>query len=129
MDVTIDESSAIPVYRQLVHQVVRAILDGHMGAHAPLPTIRQLATDLDITPATVAKVYQILEGGRLVATAGRRGTFIHEQAQENAKRFLHNEVGNQFRDFLNEQMRFGISPADLKHFIQNELEDFSRRTA
>lgn len=127
MDVSIDDSSAIPVYRQLVQQVVRAVVDGKLANPDPLPTIRQLAADLDITPATVAKVYQILEGATIIATAGRRGTFVHEQARDHAMRFLRHEMQNQFREFLGEQIGNGIPPAELKRFVIAELADFTRR--
>lgn len=127
MDVSIDDSSAIPVYRQLVQQVVRAVVDGRLASPDPLPTIRQLAADLDITPATVAKVYQILEGATIIATAGRRGTFVHEHARDHAMRFLRHEMQNQFREFLGEQIGNGIPPAELKRFVIAELADFTRR--
>lgn len=127
MDVSIDEGSAIPVYRQLVQQVVKAVGDGSLRPGDPLPTIRQLAGDLDVTPATVSKVYQILEGAGIIATAGRRGTFVHGAAVANAGRFLSREMEIRFREFVDEQLQAGIAFADLKRFVHKELSDSNRR--
>ncbi len=129
MDVSIEESSAIPVYRQLVQQVVKAVGDGRMRPGDPLPTIRQLADDLDLTPATVSKAYQILEGAGIVATAGRRGTFVHVEAPANVGRFLSREMEIRFREFVEEQLQAGIAFADLKRFVTKELTDSNRRNS
>ncbi len=127
MDVSIDEGSAIPVYRQLVKQVVRAVGEGSLRPGDPLPTIRQLASDLDVTPATVSKVYQILEGAGIIATAGRRGTFVHGEASANVGRFLSREMEIRFREFVDEQLQAGVAFADLKRFVNKELSDSNRR--
>ena len=50
-----------------------------------LPSIRQLATDLDLNNKTVAKAYRLLERDAVIQTRGYRGTFIHPDAIENCK--------------------------------------------
>ena len=43
-----------------------------------LPTIRQLAADLGLAKGTVAKAYEILESDAVIATRGRKGSFVLE---------------------------------------------------
>lgn len=43
-----------------------------------LPTIRQLAADLGLAKGTVAKAYEMLEADGVIATRGRRGSFVLE---------------------------------------------------
>ncbi len=49
----------------------------------PLPSIRQLANDLDINSKTVAKAYKLLERDKIIVTKGYRGTFVHADAKSN----------------------------------------------
>lgn len=50
--------------------------DGRLAAGAPLPTVRALARDLRLSPATVAAAYRLLRLRGLLSTGGRRGTRV-----------------------------------------------------
>ena len=49
----------------------------------PLPAIRQLATDLQLNPNTVAKSYRLLERDAVIETHGRHGSFVHQQGKKH----------------------------------------------
>jgi GntR family transcriptional regulator len=83
MKILIDTANAQPVYEQIVQRVEQAILSGELAPGKPLPPIRQLANDLELNPNTVARAYQQLERNQIVATAGRRGTFVDPDALEH----------------------------------------------
>jgi DNA-binding transcriptional MocR family regulator len=64
-----------PLYRAIADQIVAAVADGRIAPGAQLPTVRDLAWDLKISPGAVARAYRIAtEKGALEATVGR-GTF------------------------------------------------------
>jgi GntR family transcriptional regulator len=81
MDMTIDTASVEPVYEQIARQVRQGVLKGGLLPGSPIPTIRQLAHDLDLNPNTVAKAYRMLESERVILTAGKKGTFINRNAE------------------------------------------------
>lgn len=54
-----------------------AIRAGALGPGQPLPTVRDLATALDVSPSTVAAAYRELRWRGLAAGAGRRGTRVN----------------------------------------------------
>lgn len=76
MIVHVDATSPVPVFEQLRAQIERLIASGQLRAGSKLPTIRQLANDLDVARGTVNKVYDALARDGLVETAGRHGTIV-----------------------------------------------------
>src|SRR5215217_3874647 len=54
-------TSGIPIYRQLLDQLRAQILGGHRPADSFLPSVRQVAQNLQINPMTVSKAYSLLE--------------------------------------------------------------------
>ena len=57
----LDVRSGVPVYRQIIDQILGAIAGGTLAGGDQLPTVRQLAVDLAINPNTVIRAYRELE--------------------------------------------------------------------
>src|SRR5687767_12848195 len=72
----LDGASGVPVYRQLIDQVLVAIASGTLQPCDQLPTVRQLAVDLSINPNTVVRAYRELEIRGILTTQQGTGTFI-----------------------------------------------------
>lgn len=80
MDITIDESSAVPPYEQVRLRIAGLAAAGTLAAGEKLPTVRALATDLGLAVNTVARAYRELELAGLVETRGRLGTVVTARA-------------------------------------------------
>lgn len=83
MEIIIDIEDSIPIFTQLVYQIKQAVLSKQIIAGDALPSIRQLANDLDINNKTVAKAYQLLERDSVIQSKGYRGSFVHPDAIKN----------------------------------------------
>lgn len=75
----LDARSGVPVYRQLIDQVLAAIATGAVRTGDQLPTVRQVAVDLAINPNTVMRAYREMEIRGILDTQQGAGTFIAEQ--------------------------------------------------
>jgi GntR family transcriptional regulator len=79
----LDPQSGVPVYRQIIDQVLGGIASGRLQVGDQLPTVRQVAVDLAINPNTVVRAYRELEIRGTLETQQGTGTFI---AQKEAPR-------------------------------------------
>jgi GntR family transcriptional regulator len=75
----LDGLSGVPVYRQLIDQVLGGIACGSLIPGVQLPTVRQVAVDLAINPNTVMRAYRELEIRGVLETQQGTGTFIAQQ--------------------------------------------------
>jgi GntR family transcriptional regulator len=75
----LDLRSGVPVYRQIIDQVTGGMAAGALAAGDQLPTVRQLAVDLEINPNTVIRAYRELEIRGVLETHQGTGTFIGTQ--------------------------------------------------
>ena len=84
----LDLRSGVPVYRQIMDQVLGAMASGRLASGDQLPTVRQLAVDLSINPNTVIRAYRELEIRGFLDTHQGSGTFITAQPvqQDNEER-------------------------------------------
>ena len=77
MEIIIDIDDSVPLFAQLMGQIKQAVLGDKLHPGDALPSIRQLANDLDLNNKTVAKAYRLLERDSVIQTKGYRGTFVH----------------------------------------------------
>jgi GntR family transcriptional regulator len=81
----LDLHSGVPVYRQIIDQIVGGVATGSLAGGDQLPTVRQLAVDLSINPNTVIRAYRELEIRGLLETQQGTGTFIsHQKVQRDS---------------------------------------------
>ena len=92
MLVTLDPGDATPIYAQVERGLRAAIAAGRLKPGDQLPTVRELAVDLQVNANTVARVYSELERAGVFETRRGVGTFVRagrteaRPASEHAKR-------------------------------------------
>jgi GntR family transcriptional regulator len=73
---TIDSRDATPIYAQIERSLRAAIASGRLRPGDQLPTVRQLAVELQVNANTVARVYSDLERAGVIETRRGVGSFI-----------------------------------------------------
>ncbi|MBT8397612.1 MAG: GntR family transcriptional regulator [Gemmatimonadetes bacterium] len=82
MEISIDQKSGVPLYRQIIESVKFAIARGALAPGDRLPTVRQLAVDLQVNPNTVVRAYREMELGGVLDTQQGSGTFVTDERPE-----------------------------------------------
>src|ERR1017187_10452327 len=75
----LDLHSGVPVYRQIIDQVLGGTAAGTLTPGHQLPTVRQVAVDLSINPNTVVRAYRELEIRGVLENQQGTGTFIAQR--------------------------------------------------
>jgi GntR family transcriptional regulator len=72
--------SGVPIYRQLVEQIRTQIAGGRLGTGEFLPSVRQVAEELQVNAMTVSKAYSLLEREGVVELVRGQGMRVKEMA-------------------------------------------------
>ncbi|WP_306419015.1 GntR family transcriptional regulator [Paucisalibacillus globulus] len=82
LPIKISKDSREPIYHQIVNQFKALIAGGHLTTGTPLPSIRALSKDLEISIITTRRAYQDLEVQGFIQTLQGKGTFVAELADD-----------------------------------------------
>lgn len=117
MLVSLDPKDGRPLYVQIVDEVRRALVLGTLRAEDPLPSVRELASQLAVNPRTVLQAYQELEREGVVYVRRGEGTFVAPAAQPDRRerQALAHEVA---RRALREARRSGLGVEELVKSIR-----------
>jgi len=114
MDIAIDLDAPIPVFAQLISQIKAAVQSDRIRPGDALPSIRQLANDLNLNNKTVAKAYRLLERDSVIQTRGYRGTFVHPEAKANSSVDLGSWVESTLRQTIDEFRQAGVTDSEIR---------------
>jgi len=117
----IDPRSPVPLYAQIATRLRVAIAADELKPGEALPSVRQLASQLRINPATVVQAYRELEAEGLVATRQGAGTFVLEVPRERQEQDRVAEARRLVRDLLADAGRLGLTAAELRDAVDHEL--------
>ena len=76
MNVVISNQSGVPIYEQIKEQIKASILSGELSEGTPLPSLRQLARDLQVSLVTTTRAYSELELEGFVQTMPGKGVYV-----------------------------------------------------
>ena len=111
----------IPLYEQIANRVRLAVASGELRPAAALPSVRQLATELRVNPATVVQAYRDLEGEGFVEMRQGAGTFVREVAPQARARERARQAAALVRELLAQAARLGVSRQELQAAVAEEI--------
>ena len=115
MEVTIDIENPLPQFEQLIEQVKAAVTAGVLKSGDALPSIRQLANDLELNSKTVAKAYKLLERDSVIQTKGYRGTYVHPRAKSNCRFNLQEWTLRKLSETIAELHQAGVTDSEIRN--------------
>jgi len=117
MKILISNSSKQPIYEQISDQIKEQIIKGTLIEDMPLPSIRNLAKDLQISVITTKRAYEELEREGYIHTVPGKGTFIAYQNKEEIKEKKYEIIEESLVKIIEKSKILEISKAELIEMI------------
>ena len=118
MNITINLSDGVPIYRQIVNQVKYLVASGLLLPGEELPPIRTLALQLKVTPNTIVKAYGELEGSGVIHKRQGSGTFVSEGRQQLALRERRRIIQQRIDALLAEAHHLNFSDDEILRMLR-----------
>ncbi len=115
----LEAASGVPVYRQLIDQVLGGLASGALAGGDQLPTVRQVAVDLSINPNTVIRAYRELEIRGVLETEQGTGTFISRKPVKRDEVERRRQLTQMVSDVVARAGAAGFTVAELIEELQD----------
>ena len=115
----LDYSSGVPVYRQIIDQIIFGIASGQLKLGEQLPTVRALAVELKVNLNTVSKAYKELEIKNILETQQGTGTFINKTENVVAEKEREDKLKEICMQFSSVAFSYGFNLDE----VMRELKD------
>ena len=123
MDLEISNMSSVPIYQQVAVQIKSRILTGGLKNNDQLPSIINLAKELEVGIITVKKAYEVLLKEELIYSKGAVGYFVNVIDIEAILIFKKEEYLEKFKNLIDAAINDGLQIPDIKDILKITLED------
>ena len=123
MRILISNSSADPIYQQIVDQIRMNIVKEVISPGDSLPSIRKLARDLQVSVITTKRAYDELEKEGLIETVPGRGSFIAYQDKEVLREKNLLLIEEKLSDIVKESKLLGFRYEEIGELLKILFEE------
>lgn len=120
---SIDLTSSVPVYQQIVDYIRRAIAAGVYRPGEMIPSLRTLALELSVNPNTVQRAFEALEREGLVYARKGLGMFVTKQGAQSARERAHANVYDTFARGVRAALEANMSHPQIRQVFRQALSD------
>lgn len=125
---TIGSDSTVPIYEQIIAQVVGVIASGGLKPGDMLPSVREMAGMLLVNPNTVARAYGELERAGLVESRRGTGMLVLPEAAVKSAEMRLSLLRDRLRPMLRDALGYGLEAGEILDLIRVELASLSPRS-
>jgi GntR family transcriptional regulator len=119
----IHPSSGVPIYRQLVDQVLALVAGGKLQAGDMLPSVRQVAAAAEVNPMTVSKAYARLEADGVVERVRGQGMRVLDAHAGGTLRQRRQEFRELVAPGLHRARQLGLTEIEIRTVVDNLLAE------
>ena len=123
MKIVISNNSKEPIYEQIKRQIKESILRGDLKENELLPSIRQLAKDLQISVITTKRAYDDLEQEGLIVSVVGKGSFVAGQNREFLREMRLRWIEERLGEVVAEGKALGVTLPELVEMLRLLYED------
>ena len=128
MFIAIDNNDPRPVYLQIASSIKEQIQKGMLEPGDELPSVRELARDLDINLHTARHAYQLLrEQGVVLIRLGNRARIAPLRATPADRAEIERKVAPRLRELVTDAFHLGITPKQFRQLVDEAIAQNERK--
>ncbi|HLS20861.1 MAG TPA: GntR family transcriptional regulator [Bacillota bacterium] len=124
LPIRLSKQSREPIYHQIEKQIKQLIASGHLQAGTPLPSIRVLSKDLQVSTITTRRAYQNLEQDGFIETIQGRGTFVKAIDSYLKDEVKLKNITKQFDQGIQTAFAYNYSQKQIKQIFSDVLKKY-----
>jgi len=121
----LNPNSGVPLYVQLHQQLCQRIASGQLAKGSPLPSVRDLSSELHINPLTVSKVYQMLEQEGLVTTRRGIGSHVSGMTPILSAGARRRQIAPAVEQLVSEALHLGLDEGEVQSLLSEKFRRLS----
>lgn len=119
----IHPSSGVPIYRQIIDQVLALVTSGRLKPGELLPSVRQMAVDLEVNMMTVSKAYARLEVDGVLERDRGTGMRVRQQATTARVADRQKELREVAEQVVTRGLQLGLSDEQILTVVKMLLQE------
>lgn len=119
----IDRRSGIPIYVQLAERIRLLVREGRLRPGDYLPTVRELAVELNVNANTIARVYRDLQNDGVLVLERGIGTRVADSGQAPVSRADLRLLEKKAIELIRVARQAGMTPAEVAQFIETRWQE------
>lgn len=123
MNIIISNSSDLPIFKQIESEIKKAIFNNELNEQDLLPSVRSLASDLNISFLTVKRAYDNLEKEGFIKTIQGKGSFVAPKNMELIKEEKLKEIEKHIEQIYEISKTSGITETEIKEIFKIIFEE------
>ncbi|GIP60561.1 GntR family transcriptional regulator [Paenibacillus sp. FSL W8-0186] len=118
---SIEFDNNLPIYLQIMDYIKREIVTGKLKAGDKIPSVRELAVELQINPNTVQRTFQELEREAIVETRRGLGRYVTSE-ESKIMRIKKEMAGDLLERFIHGMQELGFSSEDIAAIVTEAVQ-------
>ncbi|MGX4600989.1 GntR family transcriptional regulator [Faecalimicrobium sp. JNUCC 81] len=118
MNIIISNSSDIPIYKQIVNQIKKSIIEQEILQGQLLPSIRTLAKDLNISVITTKRAYEELQKQGFIDIVAGKGTFVSGFKKEIVFEEKVKQIENKLEEIIEISKMIDLSKEEIIEILE-----------
>ena len=126
MKIVISTNSSLAIYEQIVNQLKNAIFRHELNAGEALPSIRMLASSLQVSVITTKRAYEELEKEHLIRSVAGKGFYVCDTNLDYLKEKQYMMLEKKLTEILDECKKAGMKKDEIlsmtKELLNTDLQ-------